>query len=57
MPLMRCTKDNKSGWKFGKSGHCYTGPGARQKAIKQGQAIEISKHAKAIEEMLAKKKK
>ena len=47
MPLMRCTKDGESGWKFGESGHCYTGEGAKEKAAKQGQAIEISKHANA----------
>ena len=44
MPIMKCQKDGKSGYKYGESGHCYTGPGAREKARKQGQAIEISKH-------------
>lgn len=39
MPLQRCGKDNK-GWRWGQSGKCYTGPGAKQKAIKQGVAIE-----------------
>jgi hypothetical protein len=37
MPLKRCGKD---GWKWGDSGECYTGPGAKKKAIKQGVAIE-----------------
>lgn len=46
MPIKKCTKDGKSGFKYGDSGTCYTGPGARKKAAKQGQAIEISKHAK-----------
>jgi hypothetical protein len=40
MPLKRCTIDGKSGWKWGDKGHCYTGPGAKKKAIKQGVAVE-----------------
>lgn len=40
MPLKKCSKDGKSGWKYGDSGHCYTGPGAKKKAIKQGIAID-----------------
>lgn len=43
MPLMKCSKDGKSGWKFGDSGHCYIGPGAKKQAARQGAAIEISK--------------
>lgn len=46
MPLMKCTKDGKSGYKFGDEGHCYTGPNAKANAAKQGRAIEMSKHAK-----------
>lgn len=46
MPVMKCTSGGKSGWKYGESGKCYTGPGARAKAARQGQAIEISKHKK-----------
>lgn len=42
MPLMRCTKNGKSGWKWGKSGKCYTGPGAKKKATKQGRAVKAS---------------
>jgi hypothetical protein len=42
MPVMRCIKNGKSGWKYGKSGACYTGPGARAKAAKQGRAIKSS---------------
>lgn len=38
MPLMKCSSKGKSGWKYGNSGHCYTGPGAKKKAIKQGVA-------------------
>lgn len=46
MPVKTCSKDGKSGYKYGDSGHCYTGPGAKRKAAKQGQAIEISRHKK-----------
>lgn len=42
MPLKKCTVDGKSGWKYGDSGHCYTGPGGRQKAIQQMRAIKVS---------------
>lgn len=40
MPLQRCQADGKAGWKYGPSGHCYTGPGAKKKAIRQGVAIQ-----------------
>lgn len=50
MPLKRCQSDGKPGYKWGDSGKCYTGDGAREKAIKQGRAIEISKRSKALEE-------
>lgn len=53
MPVMSCSSDGKSGYKYGESGHCYTHDGsekskkiARNKAAKQGRAIEISRHAK-----------
>ena len=39
MPLKRCG----SGWKWGDSGKCFTGPDARQKALEQGRAIEANK--------------
>jgi len=63
MPIQKCTKNGKSGYKWGKSGTCYVGPGAREKALKQGRAIEISKRSKSrmvqilesIAEVLAKK--
>lgn len=38
MPLKRCSVNNKSGWKWGDKGKCYTGPGGKKKAIKQGYA-------------------
>jgi hypothetical protein len=40
MPVRR-TKS--SGYKYSKSGKTYYGKGAKRKAIKQGQAIAISK--------------
>jgi len=40
MPLKTCTVEGKSGFQWGESGRCYTGPGARKKAIKQGVAAE-----------------
>lgn len=35
---MNCSENGKSGWKYGNSGRCYTGPGGKKKAIKQGVA-------------------
>ena len=43
MPLMKCQSKKKSGWKYGKSGKCYLGRGAKEKAKKQGRAISLSK--------------
>lgn len=40
MPLQKCNSDGKSGWRWGSKGKCYTGPGAKKKAIRQGVAIE-----------------
>ena len=50
MPLKRC---GDNGWKWGDKGKCYTGPGAKKKAIKQGVAIEGPKKfsQKAAEEL------
>lgn len=52
MPVMKCQKDGKPGFKYGDSGHCYTYDkndeasknAALESAKKQGQAIEISRH-------------
>lgn len=38
MPIKRCTINGKKGWKWGDSGHCYTGPGAKAKAARQAAA-------------------
>ena len=43
MPLQKCQKDGKDGYRWGQSGVCYTGSEAREKAIRQGRAIEVSK--------------
>ena len=40
MPLKKCKDSKDSGYKWGDSGTCYTGKDAKQKAIKQGLAIE-----------------
>lgn len=50
MPLMRCQKNNKPGWKWGRSGTCYVyTPGnttsekrAKDKALEQMRAIFAS---------------
>ena len=43
MPLRKCSSKKRKGIKFGSSGKCYTGRGARKKARRQGAAISISK--------------
>lgn len=44
MPIKKCKlPTGKSGYKYGDSGKCYSD---RSKAVKQGQAIEISRHKK-----------
>lgn len=47
MPLKRCSRDGRRGWKWGDAGKCYIGPGARSRALRQGRAIEASKFGKA----------
>lgn len=42
MPLLRCQKNGAMGWKFGPTGTCFTGPGAREKALRQGRAIKAN---------------
>ena len=46
MPVQRCQKNNKPGYKFGKTGTCYTGPSAKAKAERQGRAIKASQARK-----------
>lgn len=38
MPIKKCTSGGKSGAKWGNSGKCYTGVGAKAKAQKQARA-------------------
>ena len=45
MPAERCTKNGKRGWRWGKTGTCYIGPGAKAKAERQGRAIEARRRA------------
>lgn len=42
MPVQRCTKNGRGGFKWGKSGKCYVGKGAKAKARKQGRAAYAS---------------
>ena len=50
MPVERCQRDGERGWRWGTSGKCYlpseegSDRAAYQKAVKQGQAIEIRRH-------------
>lgn len=54
MPVQRCEKDGKPGYKWGQEGFCYTyTPGddrselrARDKAEEQGRAIEANQNRK-----------
>jgi len=43
MPLKRCEVNSKPGWKWGDGGKCYTGSGAKERAIKQAVAINMDK--------------
>lgn len=43
MPLERCQRQGADGWRYGSSGFCYVGPGAKERASRQGRAIEVSK--------------
>ncbi len=42
MPIQDCQLDGRKGKRWGKSGKCYTGPGARRKALRQARAIKAS---------------
>ncbi len=42
MPLNRCSDGGSSGWRWGDAGKCFIGADAKQRAIKQGVAIEGS---------------
>ena len=51
MPIKKCSVDGKSGWKWGDSGHCYTGPDARKRAVAQYQAALANGYQEKSEEM------
>ena len=38
MPVHKVTKNGKTGYQWGSHGKIYTGPGAKERAAKQGQA-------------------
>ncbi len=42
MPIQDCQVDGRKGKRWGKQGRCYTGPGARRKALRQSRAIKAS---------------
>ena len=47
MPVQKCTSNGKMGWRYGKSGKCYTGKNGKAKATKQGRAIKVSQAKRA----------
>lgn len=51
---MPIEKISLTGYRYGKHGKIYRGEGAREKARKQGQAIEISKRRAAGEDIPVK---
>lgn len=42
MPVQQCQVKGKGGWRWGRSGKCYTGDDAKGKAAKQGAAARAS---------------
>ncbi len=42
MPIQQCQVAGKLGWRFGKSGKCYTGPAGKARARRQERAIRAS---------------
>ena len=53
MPVQQCQADGISGWKWGSSGKCYTGSGAKVKAARQGAAIRASGFVKNRTQIVA----
>lgn len=47
MPVKRCQINGKQGWKWGDEGTCYTGPDAKERAIRQGIAALRSQARRA----------
>ena len=46
MPIKRCKKGKTTGYKWGSSGKCYTGKGAKKKAGRQARAAYASGYRK-----------
>ncbi len=42
MPVQRCQKNGRRGWKWGSTGTCYVGRGAKARAERQGRAVRAS---------------
>lgn len=42
MPVRKVTRQGKTGYQWGTTGHVYTGPGAKKRAEAQGRAIYAS---------------
>lgn len=49
---MKCSVDGKTGIRWGHKGKCYTGPGAKEKALRQMRAEHAN--AKSFKEALSK---
>lgn len=48
MPVMPCKKGGKSGYKWGPSGVCFTGPGAKERATAVGRAVYARERGDAM---------
>jgi len=53
MPVMSCTSNGASGYKWGDSGKCYTGADGKARALRQGRAIEANKNMSMEEKITA----
>ena len=43
MPVQRCMKNGKPGWRWGSRGKCFTGKDARKRALADRKRIEFFK--------------
>lgn len=50
MPVQRCQSMGRDGFKWGESGFCYTGDGARKKAERQGIAIKAGGYEEPLKD-------
>ena len=44
MPVIRCQKNGKNGWKVENTNNCFIGPDAKKKAERQLRAIKINQN-------------